>query len=315
MSPTCTEELHQVTISELGGLFGLPTQSIEEDEVVAEVLSRAQLRLANTAEREEYILEFVRRIRNPRIARDDQVNLEAWNQGWQENLVQIHSDGLTEENVKPRYFRGSKFFRFRKDLWVTENPQLEYDLFVACRRLIFSYYLSDAPGILELGCGSCGNLHLLSRMFPKKRLKGCDWATPSVELANKIGRILHRDISGERLDFLDPPKDLGLSPGDAVISIHALEQIGNRHGALIESLLQSKPSIVLHYEPTMELYDQSNLYDTLASWYSGIRKYLNGLLDLLRKLESEGRIELLKVRRPEIGGIMHEASLIVWRPI
>lgn len=307
-------DIHHVTLKEIGDLFGLPIAALESDHEVRDVLSRAKLRPANQREREEYILEFLKRIRNPKIVRDDQENLEAWNEGWQENLDEIRNSGLTEANVKPRYFRGSKFFRFKKDLWVTDNLQLEYDLFVACRRLLFNHYLANAPGIVELGCGSCGNIHLLSRMFQDKRIRGCDWATPSVELANEIGKIQERDISGVQMDFLNPPKDLRLGQGDAVISIHALEQIGNRHQKLIESLVNSKPSIVLHYEPILELYDDNNLYDNLAAWYSTLRNYLNGLLDYLRDLESKGRIEILKVCRPEIGGIMHEASLIVWKP-
>jgi SAM-dependent methyltransferase len=309
------QDFHTVTIKELGDLFSLPTTTIEHDSAVVESLERAKMRPGNIPEREEYILEFVNRIRNPRIARDDEENLEAWNKGWQENLDEIRAHGLSEENVKPRYFRGSKFFRFRKDLWVTDNPQLEYDLFVACRRLIFSHFLSDASQIVELGCGSCGNLYLLSRLFPDKHLKGHDWATPSVELANEIGMILGRDIRGERLDFLNPPETLGLEPGAAVISIHALEQIGNRHEKLLGTLLRSKPSVVLHYEPILELYDQANLYDNLAAWYTGMRNYLSGLLDALKELERQGRIEILKLARPEIGGVMHESSLVVWRPL
>ena len=112
-----------------------------------------------------------------------------------------------------------------------------------------------------------------------------------------------------------PAQDFNVRPNSCVMTIHAMEQIGARHEAFIQFLLQKEPALVMHLEPILELYDETNLLDYLALVYSQKRNYLSGLLTSLRKLEQQKRIEIVQVLRPYIGGVVHEASLVLWRPI
>ncbi|MCX5667168.1 MAG: hypothetical protein NTY34_02515, partial [Candidatus Omnitrophica bacterium] len=91
-------------------------------------------------------------------------------------------------------------------------------------------------------------------------------------------------------------------------------QLGSRHEKLLSFIMKAKPQIVLHYEPILEFYDQDNLLDYLAYMYSRKRNYLTGFWSALGKLEKEGRAKIMTACRPFIGGVIHEASLIVWRP-
>jgi hypothetical protein len=120
-------------------------------------------------------------------------------------------------------------------------------------------------------------------------------------------------IHSEQFDILNPPSDFKLEPGSAVLTIHSLEQLGNRHGAWLDFLLRSKPGVVINYEPILEFYDKENLLDYLALLYSQKRGYLTGYYSRLRELEKEGRINILDAFRPHLGGILHESSLIVWQ--
>jgi SAM-dependent methyltransferase len=217
-------------------------------------------------------------------------------------------------DLKPGYFRGSKFLRYNKKLIVCDNTNIEYDLFIAARKIIFSQYLNGYNRIYELGCGSCQNIFMLAEMFPFARIIGLDWVEPSVAIASLLAKNLNRDITGKIFDMMNPPTDMKIDAGSAIVTIHALEQLDNNFDKLLSYIISAKPGIVIHYEPVLEFYDQDNLLDYLAFSYSRKRKYLCGFWPVLHKLQGDGKIEIIAARRPYLGGVIHEASLIVWRP-
>jgi hypothetical protein len=64
-----------------------------------------------------------------------------------------------------------------------------------------------------------------------------------------------------------------------------------------------------------ELYNQETLFDWLGAQYLEKRGYLAGYLTALRRLEDQGRIEILKIQRT-FGGLYHDGySYVVWRPV
>jgi hypothetical protein len=271
-------------------------------------------REASPAERDEYVHEMLDRIRSPLIERSEDENRAAWERGWQQNLDEARSGGFAPHTLKPKYFRGNRFLRWQRGLVVSDNPQIEYELFVLARRLLFGWYLPGIRTIYEVGSGSGNNLWLLSELFPEARIIGLDWVAPAVQLANELGAATGRKIEGRRFDMLDPDRSVTLEPGSAVVTIHALEQLGDRHGALLDWLAASRPAVVLHYEPILEFYDEANLFDYLALWYSQRRRYLAGFWTEIAARRDAGALEVLSAHRPGIGGVYHEASVIVWRP-
>jgi hypothetical protein len=253
-------------------------------------------------------------IRSPRIERSEAENRAAWERGWQQNLDEARARGFAPEALKPKYFRGHRVLRWQGDVVVSDNPQIEYDLFVLARRLLFGTYLAGAKTIYEVGCGSSNNLWLLSEMFPEARVVGLDWVAPAVQLASELGEATGRRIEGHRFNMLDPDPAFTPEPGAAFVTIHALEQIGDRHGALLDWLETARPSVVLHYEPILEFYDRANLLDYLALWYSERRQYLTGFWTEIARRRDAGGLEVIDARRPGLGGVYHEASVIAWRP-
>lgn len=271
---------------------------------------------ANKHELEEYVLNVLKLINSNSIRRTVQQNLQTWEKGWNENLFSLSQKNINfVEALKPRYFRDSRFLRFNRELIVSDNLNLEYDVFVLSRYIIFSKYLSEYKSIYEFGCGSCQNLLMLSEMFPSKKLYGLDWAESSIKIAQKQSEILNKNIEGFLFDMLNPSPNITLKPNSAVITIHSLEQLGEKHNKLLSFILKAKPDIVLNYEPILEFYDKDNLLDYLALLYSSKRNYLSGYLTALRKLEKQNKIEILQAYRPYIGGVIHESSLIIWRPL
>jgi hypothetical protein len=264
---------------------------------------------------EEYLLDMLDRIEKPWTMRSREENMQAFEKGWSENLELLKTEGVSEQTLRPRYFRDNKFLRYNRDLIVARNSNIEYDLFVLARMIIFSRYLCDYDRICELGCGSCNNLYLLHKMLPDKKLCGFDWVPASAKIAEYLAEDLSADISGGVFDMLLPDANLNLDKNTAVITIHAMEQLGEGHGPFIDYLLQNKPGIVIHYEPIVELYDPLNLIDYLAIMYSRKRGYLSGYLPRLRQLENQNKLQILEQFRPNLGGVYHESSLIVWKPL
>lgn len=271
---------------------------------------------ANKYELEEYIFNVLKLIYSNNIQRTVEQNLQTWEKGWSENLSFLSQNNVTSvEALKPKYFRESRFLRFNNELIVPDNLNLEYDLFVLSRYIIFSKYLSVYKNIYEFGCGSCQNLLMLSDVFPSKKLYGLDWAEPSIKIAKKLSETLDRNIEAFIFDMLNPSPDIVLKPKSAVITIHSLEQLGQRYDKLLSFIIAARPDIVVNYEPILEFYDEDNLLDYLAILYSRKRKYLSGYLTSLRELEKQNKIEILQAYRPYLGGIIHESSLIIWRPL
>jgi hypothetical protein len=273
----------------------------------------ARCRPATRGERDAYVREVLDLIRSPRIERSEQENRAAWTRGWQQNLDEARAARFAPETLKPKYFRGHRVLRWQGDIIVSDNPQIEYDLFVLARRLLFDTYLRDASTIYEVGCGSSNNLWLLSEMFPAARIVGLDWVEPAVQLATELGQATGRPIEGLRFNMLQPDAGFRPEPGAAFVTVHALEQIGDRHGPLLDWLEAAHPSVVLHYEPILEFYDPTNLLDYLALWYSERRRYLTGFWTEISRRRDAGRLDVIDARRPGLGGVYHEASVIGWR--
>jgi hypothetical protein len=272
---------------------------------------------ASVKELDEYVLDFLKLEETSGLVRTREENRLAFERGWRENLEDLKSSSPEkyELSLKPKYYRGSKFFRYDNRLVVTNNPQLEYELFIIARLCLFHQYLKDVETICELGCGTCANLLLISNMLPKTKLIGFDWTISSCEIAHELGKKLSKPISSHVFDMLEPDLSCEIPEGAAIISIHSFEQLGYEFEAVLEFILRSKPSIVMQYEPVLDFYDDNKLLDYLALRYCKRRGYLQGYYERLLHMESEGRIEIMAGYRPYLGGVLHESSVLVWKPL
>jgi SAM-dependent methyltransferase len=240
---------------------------------------------------------------------------EVWEKGWGENLREFVASGYDAAALLPKYYRGHPFVRFRGQYIRPLDPGFEINFYSVLRTWLFRRFLADVDDIYELGCGTGLNLMLLAKLFPQKRLYGTDWARASVEIVEGLARKYGWHLKGHPLDFFRPDPAFALAPHSAVLTLTALEQVGDRHAALLDYLQSQKPTLCIHVEPIAELYDEGNLLDYLALRYHRQRGYLDKFLTALMKLESEGRIEILLARRTHFGGFYNESySVVVWRP-
>jgi len=290
-------------------------------EEVPPLLRDDQSKLAFTYERgklddyQELVYEVADRLR----MRQSESLLEGrqgvWAQGWNENLKDFLKSGDLSASLKPKYFHDSRWLRFRGELISLDDQQAESKIFDFIRHYLFLTYCSKSDMIAEFGCGSGYNLLTLARLFPDKQIRGYDWVEPSVEITNLLGSRLGADISGSLFDMTCPDWNVRLSESATVVTIHAMEQLGEKFQSFVEFLLREKVSRVVHLEPVCELYNPVNLLDCLALLYHRHRNYLWGYLPYLQKLEVSGKLSMEKVKRIHFGSRFHEAyTILIWRP-
>ena len=171
-------------------------------------------------------------------------------------------------------------------------PGYEYERFRDIRDALLKRYCPE--GFHEFGCGNGHNL-------VNRNAVGYDWSESAVRKLNEAGQ------KAEVFDMFKPrPMDLR---GQAVVTIHAMEQLGKDFHMFLAFLLDAKPRIVVHLEPLIELYED-NLLDYLAVMYHRKRGYLEGYVDAVKAVG-----EVIELKRNYFGSLFHEAnSVLVWRP-
>lgn len=267
-------------------------------------------------ERDEVLLEVLKRIDSGNLTQVGEHRLDVWEKGWQENLEAFAAQDFNLESLVPRFIRPNPIVRLNQEYVRATNPRFELQFHDIVRRWLLLRYMADAEGIYEFGCGSSYNLVAMAELAPEKVYLGLDWAKSAVDLADMIGRARGVRLSGRRFDLFHPDADLPINGGQAALTVCALEQVGTRYEAFLRFLLEKKPRICVHMEPLVDLYEADNLVDYLAIRYHTMRGYLSGFLDRLKQLQDEQRLEIIAARRFRFGSLFHEGySIVVWRPL
>lgn len=271
-------------------------------------------RRPQAAERDEIILAIVKRFETEGYWVSGPDQAAVWERGWRENLVE-YLQTRNPQSLAPKFLADKKVLRLDGDYVVPAEPTFEFNLIDVYRRWLFARYLSDCSGVFEFGCGSCQHLVTLAEVFPEKPLHGLDWADASLEIVDALGRYEGWNLQGHRFNMFTPSELPELDNRAGVLTVGALEQLGEKFAPFVEFLLERKPQVVIHLETIEELYDPTLLVDYLALRYDARRNYLRGYLTHLRKHEAEGRLKLLRCQRIQFGSMFHDSySTVVWRP-
>jgi cyclopropane fatty-acyl-phospholipid synthase-like methyltransferase len=238
----------------------------------------------------------------------------AWEAGWGDILAR-YAASRDLADLEPHYFRKpSRTMRVLGRYVRPHDPRFEASFVDVLQTWLAARWLANASAIYEFGCGPGHNVAAFARLLPGRPIVGLDWATPSQQLLRLVATSTGLPISGRRIDMFAPDPDLTLQRGSAVVTIGAMEQLGERHDAFLAFLLAQAPAICVHVEPLHELYDPSNSFDDAARRYAERRGYLRGYLPRLESLARAGQIELLAVRR-HLGSEFHDGwGSLIWRP-
>lgn len=239
-----------------------------------------------------------------------------WSLGWSSNLENFKTT-RDIQSLGPGYFEKSKLLRLDRE-WVSPiSPNAEQNLLHLIVQTFAVIFLKSCSSILEFGCGTGHNLIALRRVLPNTQLVGLDWVESSQLLVNEISATL-KDymMTSKGFNFFEPDFTFDLPKNSGVLTVAALEQTGENFIEFVNYLLAKRPSMVLNVEPIGELLDESDLLDFLSLEYFKKRNYLVGYLDYLRKLETQGKIQIIDTRRTFIGSMFIDGySVCAWRPI
>jgi SAM-dependent methyltransferase len=266
-------------------------------------------------ERDNLILNILNRIDVDKQVIGDTKRQQVWDKGWRENLDEFISSGYDLNKLVPKFIRPDQPVRYNLKYIQPFNPDFELNYFSMFRHWLFKSYLSNYRHIYEFGCGTGFNLVALAQMYPEKKLYGLDFVHSSVDLLTKIAEHCGYSISGHLFDMTYLDTALVLEPNSAILTIGSIEQLAGRFKPFIDYLLTQPVSLCIHVEPLIELCDENNLVDYLAIKFLNKRGYTKGFLSYLKDLESEKRIEILKVKRLYFGSLFMEGyNYIIWRP-
>ncbi len=237
---------------------------------------------------------------------------QAWEDGWGENLEAFEDSGNDLTTLIPKFVK-SETMRLPHEYMMPLVPDLETGLVTELRLELFRLF-EEADAVYEFGCGTGLNLVVLAQMYPDKKLYGLDWSTNSCTIIDLIARQRNINLTGVLFDMFKPDYGLEIEPNSALFTIGAMEQLGTNFEPFLQFMIDKRFLVCLNIETLYELYDPESLYDFLAIKYLEKRGYLRGYLVRLKELESQGKIEILKVRKG-FGCLYHNGySYVVWRP-
>lgn len=175
----------------------------------------------------------------------------------------------------------------------------------------------DLRTVVEPGCGSGVNLFYLYSHLNLDEIRGGEICSNAVELGNRISE--HCGIPGKfrSFDYREKQDLQNLTEGlddYLLITCHSIEQVQVRENKFIENILDlpNPPKIVIHFEPIV--WDDDSMMTQLCRRYAEKNKYNLDLLDVVRELENDGRLEILDVRKRCFGlSAYNPTSVLCWR--
>lgn len=266
-------------------------------------------------ERDRYLLDVLEVLVSGQPPAAGEHRLPAWEAGWGENLQALRAGGATEALV-PRYHSKRNLVRWRQRIVRPVSSGFDYRIHCLLVDWAVETFLGRVDALYEFGCGPAYHL-LRARQFNRHaRLVGLDWTAASQQIiAEAVARGLDNNLEGRSFDFLRPDTSLNLAANSGVLTVAALEQIGERFEPFLQFLLERKPAVCVHLEPIDELLDPNHLLDRLSVLYCRKRGYLAGFLPRLEALQKEGRITIHRAQRTYSGSYFIDGhSLIVWSP-
>lgn len=306
--------INQLTVEDFARSFGTTVADIPDK--CQELITKTDFRykILEEEERDKVILDVLRNIESDRQVIGAPERQDVWEKGWAENLQDFIKSDYDLKKLAPKFIRPGQPIRLNRNYILPSNPNFELDYYSVFRLWLFQKYLSNFDYIYEFGCGTGFNLVVLARLYPEKQLYGLDFVPASVALVNKLGEVYGWNITGHLFDMLSPDNNFKIDDNSAIFTIGAIEQLASNFEPFLQFVLKCPPELCLHVEPTIELYDENNLVDYLAMKFHRKRGYTENYLTRLRALETQNRIQILKVQRPFFGSLYMEGySYIVWR--
>ena len=296
-------------------LFGTTADNIERQ--CGDLLQEYEFRyrVIHGDDFKKTILTVMRIIDESPLSVSGRGRYEDWEKGIGENLRAFETSNCDLGTLIPKYMHKFPVRRLFSEYIEPVDKDFEVHFYTVYRQYLFKEYLAEYGSVFEFGCGTGYNLVIMAQLFPGKRLLGLDWTKNSVKLVDTIALGLGIEtMQGRLFDYFSPDDSLDIPMDTAIITLNSMEQLGEDYGSFLEFLMRKKPALCINSEPFVEMYDESDLLDYLAAKYHRRRNYLKAYLPALKRLEHDGRIEIVKEHRVQLGNMFHDGySLVIWK--
>ncbi|HEY2810009.1 MAG TPA: class I SAM-dependent methyltransferase [Rhabdochlamydiaceae bacterium] len=314
-SSACADQ--KISLDDFASLFDTTTSKLLPDWQELIEIFNSQYRIIQGNERDNIILDILRKIESPDLTRAGNESKARWQKDWNDQLEEFNDSGCAISTLTPMFLRRDRPIRFKGEYVKSDDPHFELAIYTLFRRWLFREYFYDPAitTIYEFGCGTGFNLAEIASLYPEKELHGLDWVPGPKEIIKLMQQRLGYNITGHIFNMLDPDNSFCLKPGSAVLVMGALEQLGTHFESFLQFILAQPLSLFVHVDSILEWYDENSLMDYLAIRFCKKRKYLEGYWPRIEQLENEGKIEILKKWRSPFGSFfLDSSSVIVWRP-
>lgn len=272
-------------------------------------------RLPTKEENEQLIYNMLHKIDSDKQIIGASERKEVWFKGWNENLQLYKESGFNEESLIPKFVRPGNPIRLNQKFVFPLDDNFELNFIQIYRQWFIEKFFDQVDNVYEFGCGTGFNLLHVNKIYPKKKLFGSDFVQSAVDLVNEIAKSKKIPLQGDLFDMLRPDYSYKILSNSAVYTFGAFEQLASNLDPILNFLISQKPSICIHTEPAIELYEDDCLVDYLAKKFQGKRGYSSGLIGKLKAFEKQGKIEIIKIKRLYFGSYFFEGyNLMVWKP-
>ena len=305
-----------ISLQKVADLFGTDVAGLGESCRKFYETINMNYRSFSHEEEKDLILDILKKIENDKQVIGAAERTQVWHNGWDENLQQFRQNKHAS-SVVPRFIRPNQVIRFDGEYILPENENFEQDYAKLMQLYIYDkFFTKDIENIYEFGAGSGFNLINIMNHNPNLNLYGSDFVQSSVDLINEFDSHYDTKFKGDLFDMLHPDYSYEIKENSCVFTHGALEQLAGNVKNIINFFLHKKPTICIHIEPTVEFYDEDNLFDYLQIKFHKKRGYSSGYLPYLQQLDKKGQINIVESRRLFFGSkFMEGYNLVVWKPL
>ena len=182
--------------------FGINPDQVPEDCRALIAKSDFRYRVLNGNERDQTVLRVLKRVDKRKVPVASKKRIIDWEKGWDENFQLFVASG-NEEDLTPKYIRAGLPLRFKGEFIHSADANFEFNWYKVYRHWLTTTWLQGFDTIFEFGCGSGHNLPALARLTGARQIIGLDWASSSVDIANRLGETTDLNIKGQLFDFFE----------------------------------------------------------------------------------------------------------------
>ena len=179
-------------------------------------------------------------------------------------------------------------------------------------------FIPEASSIIEIGAGYGSKIIGLSNFkeVKKKALFGFELTVNGRKTMDLLSKSLDLNLTTGHCDFSNFNLDSYKIPKDSVVfSSYALFYTRKLSLKFIDTIIRLKPKVVVHFEPTYELYSSKTIHQILCRKYFKKNDYTQNLLSVINLAQSKNKIKVELIKPNVLGSNpLLPISVIIWKP-